>query len=218
MTDHLPNTFCDTKSTEQFSRRQVRWQLEPSRISPHWVYEKGQTDAAVAAGPLSRCPMLLYASAPQANACVACAQKLATKPVTGHHLSIISMCDSGLHSHPLETASYGAADGAALIATVADAGRLHEPDAIEGIVQAIADWHNWHKDNNIEQRMRQTRSFTLREGLWRYGELIVVLEEQNLRSRCIAINHRIPSAGHPGRDITFEPVQRLFWYIYPHFS
>jgi hypothetical protein len=32
VTDHLPNTFLITKSAEQFSRRQARWQLELSRI------------------------------------------------------------------------------------------------------------------------------------------------------------------------------------------
>ena len=200
VTDHLPNTFLDKKSAEQFSRRQVRWQLELSRISPSWVYEKGQTNAA---DPLSRCPTLLHASAPRAHAR---AHESAIKPVMGHHLS---MCDSGLHSHPLGTASYGAADGAVLMTAVADASRSQEPDAIEGIVQAIADWY---KDNNIEQSMRQTRSFTLRDGLWRYGELIVVPEDESLRSRCIAINHEIPSAGHSGRDITLDLVQRHFWW------
>ena len=93
--------------------------------------------------------------------------------------------------------------------TVADASRSQEPDAIEGIVQAIADWY---KDNNIEQSMRQTRSFTLRDSLWRYGELIVVPKDESLRSRCIAINHEIPSAGHSGRDITLDLVQKHFWW------
>jgi hypothetical protein len=37
VTNHLLNTFLDTKSAEQFSRRQVRWQIELSRISPKWV-------------------------------------------------------------------------------------------------------------------------------------------------------------------------------------
>ena len=93
---------------------------------------------------------------------------------------------------------------------VADASRSQEPDAIKGIVQAIADWYN--KDKNIEQSMRQTRSVTLRDGLWRYGELIVVPEDKSVRSRCIAINHEIPSAGHSGRDIIFDLVQKHFWW------
>ena len=118
------------------------------------------------------------------------------------------MSGPGLHSHQLN-ASYGASDRAALMTAVADAGRTQEPDAIEGIVQAIADWFN---ENNIELSMRQSRSFTRRDGLWRYGELIVVPEDDGLRSRCIAINHEIPSAGHPGKDITLELVQRHFWW------
>ena len=125
VTDNLPNTFLDTKSAEQFSWRREKGQLESSRISPHWFYEKFQTNPA---DPLSRCLTLLHASAQRGNAR---AQKSAIKAVTGHHLS---MCDSRLHSHLLETASYGAADGAVLMTAVADASRSKEPDAFEGIV------------------------------------------------------------------------------------
>ena len=52
ITDHLPNTFLNSKSAEQLSRRQVRWQLELSRINPEWVYEKGASNAADPSQPL----------------------------------------------------------------------------------------------------------------------------------------------------------------------
>lgn len=63
MTDHLPNTFLKSKSTEQLSRRQARWQIELSCIDPKWVYQKGQSNVA---DPLSRCPLLCCVSAPWA--------------------------------------------------------------------------------------------------------------------------------------------------------
>jgi hypothetical protein len=64
--DHLPNTFLSTKSAEQFSRRQARWQLELSRIDLQWVYEKGPTNVA---DLLSRCPDLLHVVRTQATPC-----------------------------------------------------------------------------------------------------------------------------------------------------
>jgi hypothetical protein len=66
VTDHLPNKFLNTKSAEQFSRRQARWQLDLSRVNPSWVYEKGPTNVADA---LSRCPNLLHVVATQDNSC-----------------------------------------------------------------------------------------------------------------------------------------------------
>ena len=64
ITDHLPNTFMDTKSAEQLSRRQVRWQLILSRINPKWVYDKGDRNIA---DPISRSPALLIMSAPRVS-------------------------------------------------------------------------------------------------------------------------------------------------------
>ena len=66
VTDHLPNTYLNTKSAEHFSRRQARWQLELSRVDPKWVYEKGPTNVADA---LSRCPNLIHVAGTQANTC-----------------------------------------------------------------------------------------------------------------------------------------------------
>jgi len=66
VTAHLPNIFLNTKSVEQFSRRQVRWQIDLSRINPKWVYEKGPTNVA---NPLSCCPGLLHVARTQANPC-----------------------------------------------------------------------------------------------------------------------------------------------------
>jgi hypothetical protein len=65
-----------------------------------------------------------------------------------------------------------------------------------------------------EQEMRQSRTFTKRGDLWRHGDLVVVPEVYELRRRCIAINHDLPSAGHPGRNITLELVQRHFWWAF----
>ena len=55
VTDHLPNIFLDTKSAEQLSRRQVRWQLELSRINPNWVYEKDQTKQLIPSAAAPKC-------------------------------------------------------------------------------------------------------------------------------------------------------------------
>jgi len=66
VTAHLPNIFLNTKSVEQFSRRQVRWQIDLSRINPKWVYEKGPTYVADLS---SRCPESLHVARTQANPC-----------------------------------------------------------------------------------------------------------------------------------------------------
>ena len=56
VTDHKPNTFLDSKSPTQFSRRQVKWQQFLSRFDYVWEYRKGAYNIA---GPLSRNPALL---------------------------------------------------------------------------------------------------------------------------------------------------------------
>jgi hypothetical protein len=82
------------------------------------------------------------------------------------------------------------------------------PDGINDILKEIAARYS----SASEQEMSQSRTFTKRGDLWHYGELVVVPEVYNLRRRCISINHDLPSAGHPGRDVTLELVQRQFWW------
>ena len=205
ITDHLPNTFLDTKSTEQLSRRQARWQLELSRINPKWKYEKGQSNAA---DPLSRRPDLYCASAPQMQPICALHTVLdgsgpsrgdspASKGPTGSH------SPTTLSLHELESS----ADGPAILLTVS---QQADPDGIDAILADIAEWYK--SDSTNEHPLRESRSYTFRDGLWRYGELIYVPESEDLRRRCMAINHDVPSAGHPGRNITLELVQRHFWW------
>lgn len=208
ITDHLPNTFLNTKSAEQLSRRQVRWQLELSRINPAWVYEKGQTNAA---DPLSRCPELLCVSAPQGVN--PCAHKSIPTPVrnaavpTGRHKPL----SSGPNNSRKELPSLqGSELGPAVLAPVAHP----VPEEAIDIVALLGDIAEWYENDSQSEydKMRDSRLYTFRDGLWRYGELIFVPEVYELRKRCIAINHDLPSAGHPGRNNTLELVQRHFWW------
>lgn len=57
VTDHKPNTYLDTKSHEQLTPRQVRWQQFLSRFHFDWEYRKGCYNVA---DPLSRHPDLLH--------------------------------------------------------------------------------------------------------------------------------------------------------------
>ena len=205
ITDHLPNTFLDTKSAEQLSRRQARWQLELSRINPKWKYEKGQTNAA---DPLSRRPELYCASAPQVQP--TCALNIILHGVGTSRGGLPtsqgpadSHSPTGVSLDELETC----ADGSAILLAVS---QQTEPDGIDAILKDIAEWYK--SDNTNEHPLRESRSYTYRDGLWRYRDLIYVPESDDLRRRCIVINHDIPSAGHPGRNLTLELVQRYFWW------
>ena len=199
VTDHLPNTFLDTKSAEQLSRRQVRWQLELSRINPKWVYEKGQFNAA---DPLSRCPELLCVSALQVPSC---AHRHIQTPVrdTVDQTGLLGLANR----HPDINSLHEYDSGPAILLTVA---QQPVPDGITEIMADIAEWYK--TDNQSELRMRQSRSYTFHEGIWRYGNLVIVPEDYNLKRRCIAINHDPPTSGHPGRTITLELIQRHFWW------
>ena len=85
--------------------------------------------------------------------------------------------------------------------------------AYDGTTKVVEDIAEWYKnDSHSELSMRQSRSYTFRDGIWRYGELVIVPEDYELRRRCIAINHDVPSARHPGRNITLDLVQRHFWW------
>jgi hypothetical protein len=204
VTDHLPNTFLNTKSAEQFSRRQVRWQIELSRINPKWVYEKGPTNVA---DPLSRCPELLHVVYTQPNPC---AHDVISLPVMGRASrksdDLGNQSPSmGRANSPIKTAAY-AEVGPAFLAIIA---KHPTPDGMQYLLLDIAEWYK--SDTETEQDMCQT-SFTYRDGLWHYGELIIVPNNDELRERCIALHHEVPSAGHPGRNITLELLQRQFWW------
>ena len=140
ITDHLPNTFLDTKSAEQFSRRQARWQLELSRISPKWIYEKGISNAA---DPLSRCPGLQSGSAQQANACAHDAMQY--KPVrvlaTIGEMTLWYKPDTlGLYRHDL--ASMKLDMDSAISAYLGAAAGIPDPDCVSDITGDIADWYS----------------------------------------------------------------------------
>lgn len=208
VTDHLPNTFLDTKSAEQLSRRQVRWQLELSRINPNWVYEKGQTNAA---DPLSRCPELLCVSAPQGKPC---AHQSFPLPVRNHAVASASLgrkTDTSGPNNSLKSprSNDERAGGPAILAPVESPFEGYIADTVI-LLEDIAAWYQ--ADSTSEQTMRDSRIYTFREGLWRYGELVVVPDDYDLRRRCIATSHDLPSSGHPGRAITLEQVQRHFWW------
>ena len=64
MIDHKPNTYLDTKSHEQLTSRQVRWQQFLSRFHFDWEYRKGCCNVA---DPLSRHPDFLHVLAQQAG-------------------------------------------------------------------------------------------------------------------------------------------------------
>ena len=59
--------------------------------------------------------------------------------------------------------------GSAATSATADA---PHPDGISDILKGIAD--RYGSDEDLQHRHRQSRSFTLRQGLWRYGDLVVV--------------------------------------------
>ena len=198
ITDHLPNTFLDTKSTEQFSRRQARWQIELSRFDLKWVYEKGQSNAA---DPLSRCPALLCVNALPSTYDAGTHRVI---PVWNTAAKVSSGNKSVFWGPPTsrdKERSVYEDGGPALLAAVAG---FDVPDSVNDIVSDIAEWCATHKDSQPD--MKPT-SFTFRDRLWRYGELIVVPEDSALRHRCITINHDVPIAGHPGRNTTLELVQ-----------
>jgi hypothetical protein len=201
VTDHLPNTFLDTKSPEQFSRRQARWQSELARFDLKWVYEKGPTNVA---DPLSRCPnLLLPVVRTQATTCAHEVMKHPEQDRATHGPGGLAY-QSHPRGHPnKETNTYVAAFLAA-IATAAT------PDGINDLLRDIEEWNVTHC-TEIETTMQDT-CYTYSKGLWRYGEQIFLPESEILRNRCIALHHDGPTTGHPGRTNTLELVQRQFWW------
>jgi len=195
VTDHLPNTFLNTKSAEQFSRRQARWQIELSRVNPTWVYEKGPTNVADA---LSRCPNLLHVAGTQVNPCA--------------HVGDIP--DVERESHERQTPSLGNnhpnsqnnTPGPALLSTTA---QESAPEGVKALLEDIAEWYV--ENTEAEQNLTET-SYIKRNDLWYYGSQILVPDEPQLQERCVALHHDGPYAGHPGRDKTLELVQRQFWW------
>ena len=207
ITDRLPNTFLDTKSPEQFSRRQARWQLELSRISPKWIYEKGVSNAN-AEDPLSRCPALQNVSRLQTQVCTHLSSMHVPKPIR----VLASGGERFLQCKP----EISGTNGHASIAQSVDmesaycgvnATKLPDPNSVNDLIKDIAEWYR--SEENAEQMYRSSRNYTLRDDLWRYRNLILVPEEGSFRRRCI--NH-LPAAGHPGRNKTLEQVQRHFWW------
>jgi hypothetical protein len=199
VTDHLPNTFLNTKSAEQFSRRQARWQLELSRFELEWVYEKGATNVA---DPLSRCPNLLLPVA--GTQATTCAHEVMTNPVK----------DRASH-RPVRLANQSHPRGHAnketnkqLVAILAALATVPIPDGIDTLLSDIADWNRTH---GTEIDTDHT-SFTCRDGLWRYGELIILPDDDTLRDRCMTLHHSGPSTGHPGCTNILELIQRQFWW------
>lgn len=209
ITDHQPNTFLDTKSAEQFSRRQARWQLELSRISPTWVYEKGVSNAA---DPLSRCPSLQNVSMPQASACAQTVME--TIPVrviatTGAYALRYKPRTQGCsNGYSLASMKMGV-DSAETVYLGVSAG-IPGPDGVPELMKDIAEWFRFNED--FEQEHRLSKNYTYRDGVWRYRDLILVPEDDTLRQRCIALHHNVPAAGHPGRAVTLDLVQRHFWW------
>jgi len=83
------------------------------------------------------------------------------------------------------------------------------PQGVGKLLQDIAAWYT--SDTETELHMQDT-SYTKRNGLWLYGELIVVPECDELQHRCIELHHDGPYAGHTGRNNTLELIQRQFWW------
>ena len=208
ITDHLPNTFLSTKSTEQFSRRQARWQLELSRFDLQWIYEKGNSNLA---DPLSRCPAFLSIMRKFKDAFVPECLSTSADP------QLRSMeIDTRVSDQPPEQPDYETraevimSDGGPAILAVTS--KLPDPEGIQGIVQSIADMVYNGMTEEEQYVMRQSAHYSARNGLWYYGDLIFVPENEALRKHCIAVNHNLPSAGNLGRNVTLELVQRHFWW------
>ena len=201
VTDHLSNTFLDSKKPEQLSGRQARWQIELSRYDLKWKYEKGPTNVA---DPLSRCPKLLLPVVyTQANTCAHEVMNYPEQDRATHRPRGLAY-----QSHPRgpsnkETNTYAAAFLAA-ISTAAT------PDGVQDLLRAIADWNEAYR-TEIADAMQDTH-YTYSEGLWRYGPQILVPDSDILRDHCIALHHDGPALGHPGRNNTLELIQRQFWW------
>ena len=104
----------------------------------------------------------------------------------------------------------------AISAYLGAAAGIPDPDCVSDITGDIADWYS--RTTDPEQLHRSSRSYTFRDGLWRYRDLILVPEDENLRRRCIAIND--PQAmegrgdGHRGE---FDPVRMVMKRMYNPF-
>jgi len=86
---------------------------------------------------------------------------------------------------------------------------LPTPEGVENLLEDIAEWYEAHIS---EEALMEHTSFTKRNDLWYYGDLIVVPDDEKLQQRCIALHHDGPAQGHPGRSITLELIQRQFWW------
>jgi hypothetical protein len=201
VTDHLPNTYLNTKSAEQFSRRQARWQLELSRVDPKWVYEKGPTNVADA---LSRCPNLVHVARTQAETCAHDLDSIPDKDAAPRKQSLEIQSDPQGKATPNSQSKEDS--GPALLALVA---QMPTPDGMESLLEDIAEWYEM---NYRADKLLQNTSFTKRKGRWHYGDLVVVPEDKDLQQRCISLHHDGPTQGHPGRNITLELIQRQFWW------
>jgi len=205
VTDHLPNTFLSSKSAEQFSRRQSRWQLELSRVDPKWVYEKGPTNVADA---LSRCPNLLHVAGTQANPCAHVVDSFPDEDRASpkQSLGIESPSQGTITPNSQSETTTRVDSGPAFLAMIAEE---LTPDGVDSLLEDIAEWYKFNIET--EQVISQT-SFTTRNGLWHYSEQIIVPDHKKLQQRCISLHHDGPAAGHPGRNATLELIQRQFWW------
>jgi hypothetical protein len=168
--DHLPNTFLATKSAEQFSRRQSRWQLELSRVDPKWVYEKGPTNVADA---LSRCPNLLHVGATQANTCAPVVNSFPDEDRASRKQSLgIKSPSQGTVTPNSQSETTTVDSGPAFLAMIAEAPTL---DGVESLLDDIAEWYTL---NTAADKVLSPNSFTKRNGLWHYGEQIIVPDDK----------------------------------------
>jgi hypothetical protein len=172
VTDHLPNIFLPTKSAEQFSRRQSRWQLELSRIDPKWVYEEGPTNVADA---ISRCPNLLHVAGTQAYTCAHAVDSYPDEERASRKVAdlVTKSPYQGFNTPNSQTTTVDS--GPAFLAMIADE---PTPEGIDSLLEDIAEWYI--ASTRTEQELSQT-SFTKRKGLWHYGDLVIVPDDNKLR-------------------------------------
>lgn len=62
------------------------------------------------------------------------------------------------------------------------------------------------------QNGQQVEKYTLKEGLLRKNNKIVVGPDEQLRSKILSWQHASPEGGHSGKDATLRRVKALFFW------
>jgi hypothetical protein len=135
------------------------------------------------ADALSRCPNLLHVAGTQANICAPVVNFFPDEDRASRKQSLGMKSPSHGTVTPNSQSETTTGDsGPAFLAMIAEA---LTPDGVESLLEDIAEWY---KLNTAAEQVFSPISFTKRNGLWHYGEQIIVPDDEKMQQRCIAVS------------------------------